>query len=249
MPDPENKGADSNAGGSSTQQVTPEAITKLSQQVEQLNKGIASERSARKAAEENVSRLSKDLQEFKGKVEFTSEEEKVELSKEDAKKLEAWARQKGFVTAEEQQAERQRLQTASLATVQSEAVTEFLSVYPELNDDGKWPAVQAAFNEFKTPMTKAATLKILNKIAQDMGVKGTHSKSSDTDDLARAKARMINNGRLSLGGGQQASGSDGAQTVEDLQRKYPNLSRDQIESRLSEIGTLYDSKKKNGNKK
>ena len=249
MPNEQSNGSDSNADGSSNQQVTPEVITKLESQISQLNQGIASERTARKEAESKFDQVSKDFNEFKGKIEFDSEEEKIELSKEDTKKLEAWARQKGFVTAEEQQAERQRLQTASLATVQSEAVTEFLSVYPELNDDGKWPAVQAAFNEFKTPMTKAATLKILNKIAQDMGVKGTHSKSSDTDDLARAKARMINNGRLSLGGGQQASGSDGAQTVEDLQRKYPNLSRDQIESRLSEIGTLYDSKKKNGNKK
>ena len=239
----ENDGKDNNAGGSSGQQVTPEALAKLEGQVQQLNQGIASERSARKAAEQNFAKVSQDLEEFKSKVEFSSEEETVELSKEDEKKLEAWARSKKFVTADEQQAERLRMQNASLATIQSEAVTEFLSEHPDLNDDAKWPAVQAAFQRFKIPTTKRATREILDEIAEKMGSK-TSRKASDTDDIARAKARLINNGRLSLGGGQQTSGSDGAQSVEDLQRKYPSLSREQIESRLSEIGSLYSKKKK-----
>ena len=242
-------GKDKGSENSSTQTVTPETIEKLSNQITQLNQGIASERTARKAAEQNVAQLSKDLEEFKGKVDFESEEEKIELSKEDEKKLETWARQKGFVTAEEQQAERQRLQVQTLAAVQSDSVTEFLSTHPELDDDAKWAQVQAAFNEYKTPITKAATLKLLNKVAKELGY--DTQKKSDTDEMAKAKARMINNGRLSLGGGQQSSGQqDGTVTVEDLQRKYPNLSRDQIEARVSEINALYtDPNRKTGSKK
>lgn len=238
MPDTEN---DNN------NKVTPETIIKLEGQITQLNQGIASERSARKTAEGNVAKLSKDLEEFKSKVEIAAVEETVDLSKEDEKKLEAWARQQGFVTTAELNAEKLRIQNANLATIQSEAVTEFLTTFPSLNDDTVWAKVQAAFQEYRTPGTKAATLKILNKIATDLGVM-PKGKTSETDDIARAKARMINNGRLTLGGGQQSSGTDGTQTVEDLQRKYPNLSRDQIESRLSEIAQL-PSQSKTGNKK
>jgi hypothetical protein len=246
MPQPQSTEEDKSGG--SDQKVTPEAFEKLSNQITQLNQGIASERSARKAAEDNVAKLSKDLKEFKDKVEFSSEEEKVELSKEDETRLQAWARQQGFVTADQLQAERLKIQTQNLASIQTEATTEFLSSHPDLDDDAKWKEVQAAFNEYKTPMTKAATLKLLNKIAKEMGSEGTKSKGSDTDDLARAKARLINNGRLSLGGGQQSGGQDGTVTVEDLQRKYPNLSRDQIESRVAEINNLYE-KPKTGDKK
>lgn len=249
MPQTENNGETNKTGTTSTQSVTPEAFEKLQQQVTQLNQGIASERSARRAAEQNVEKLSKDLEEFKGKVDIVSEEEKIELSKEDEKKLEAWARQKGFVTAEEQQAERQRLQVQALATIQSESVTEFLTTNPELDDDAIWGKIQAAFTEYKTPTTKAATLKLLNKIAKEEGLLKTQSQKSDTDEMAKAKARLINNGRLSLGGGQQSSGSDGQQTVEDLQRKYPNLSRDQIEARIEEINALYSDPNRKGNKK
>lgn len=242
----ENNNSNNNDGGSSDHQVTPEAIAKLEQQVQQLNQGIASERTARKTAEQNVTKLSKDLDDFKSKVEFSSEEGTIELSKEDEKKLKSWAAQQGFVTIEQQQAERQRLQAQNLATIQKETVDEFLSDHPDLNSDEKWPLVQAEFQKFKTPMTKKATREILDGVAEKMGSQGVR-KSSETDEVARAKAKMINNGRLTLGGGQQSTSSDGEQTVEDLQRKYPNLSRDQIESRLSEIKGLYSGK--TGNKK
>ena len=45
---------------------------------------------------------------------------------EDEKRLEAWAKQKGFVSKDEFQSERQKIQQDSIKNVETQAVNQFL---------------------------------------------------------------------------------------------------------------------------
>jgi len=210
-------------------------VAKLQEQITNLNKGIATYRDESRSSKEAYEKLQKDFEDFKGSVEV-EEDDEVQLNPQDAKKLESWAKKQGFVTAEELEAEKTRLQQESFKNLEAQAVNDFLEKNKEFDDDEKWKEFKSEFSQYKTPTTLEGYKKVFNKILKDLGGSNDLEKGK-----SEARAELEKKGRLSLGGGSQKSGD--AKTVEDFQKKYPNLSKEQIESRLKEIQTLYPEKK------
>lgn len=234
MPDPDKKPED----GTQT-------VEKLAEQVENLNKGIASERDAKQAAEKVAATKAAEADSFKAEVERLQkeveqskkgkEEPKVQLSPEDQAKLDSWAKENGFVKKEELEAEKGRIFNESLRNIESQAIDEFIRTHPEYNDEDKWAKVKAEFGQYKQPTSITAYRNILNKIHKEL--------KGDDDATARARAAEENRKRLGLGGGS-GGGQDADTTLESLREKYPNLSSELIEARLGEIKQLEDARKK-----
>lgn len=232
-----NKGQNGEAGAKI--EVSAEEWGKLQDQITNLNKGIASVRDENGVFKSQNAQLQRELEEFKSKIDFEAEEEEnVQLNPDDQKKLEKWAADHGFVTKEEFNAEKLRIQQESLQSIEKSAVSEFLEKHKEYDKDEEWAKVQAEFQLYKTPTTLEGYKKLLNKIHSELT--GGTSKARE-DGKALARAELHAKGRLSLGGGSQG-GSDKGPDIESLQKKYPNLSREQIEERLSDIGSLYPKK-------
>lgn len=223
-------------GGEGQPDARDEAMKKLSTQVENLTKGIASYRDEAQAA-------TKVAAEAKAALEEAKKEKKpaVELDPKEEAKLKAWAEENGFVTKEALDAERVRIASENSKSVQTTAVAEFLEKHPEYDDDEKWKAVDAEFKLYKTPTSLPEFRNLLERIHKNLG---GGSKDSDRAK-AEAKAELIKRGRLNLGGGSQGGteGSANEADIDKLQARYPNLSREQIEQRLAEIKSLYPAKK------
>lgn len=209
-------------------------IAKLSEQVENLNKGIASYRKEASDAVEVAKDLSDRInsleEKYKEKVKLDLDEE---LSPEEQKKFETWAKAQGVVTQAELDVEKQKSAQENAKTVATTAVDEFLDKHPEYDDDEAWGKIQEEFALYKTPKDIVGYKKLLEKIHKDL--------SGGSDSKARVKAEIINRKRLSLGGKPSNGSGDGdvQAKIDSLQEKYPNLSREQIEARLSEIDTIY----------
>jgi len=226
-------------GEDQTSKIGAEELSSLKEQITNLNKGIASIRDEAQSWKSKYEEISNDLNEFKDKIEFSSEDdEDAKLAPEDQKKLEEWARKKGFVTNEEFEEEKQKVQQDSLKLIESSAVSEFLEKHKEYDNDEQWSKIRLEFGQYKTPTTIEGYRKLLNKIHNELT--GGTSKARE-DGKAQARAEMLTKGRLSFGGGSQG-GHNNDQDVESLQKKYPNLSREQIEERLSDIRSLYPKK-------
>ncbi len=71
-------------------------------------------------------------------------------------------------------------------------------------------------------------------------IKGVSTKEEGGNEV---RAQLVKRDRLSLGGGSQKQGANEV-TVEDLQKRYPNLSQAEIKARLDDINSLYSEKKK-----
>lgn len=218
-------------------------IATLKEQVDNLNKGIASTRDAERQSKEEAAKYKADSLELAKAKEKLAELEKnakpdgIKLSPEDEKKFEALMKEKGVVTKDEMEAEKNRIFNESIKGVENQAVAEFLEKHPEYDKDEEWKKVEAEFALYKTPTSITAFRSILSRIHKDL------SKESDETARAKAKAEIISKSRLGLGGGSQKTGDDGkAKDIADLQKRYPNLSQDQIESRLMEIQKMYPSK-------
>lgn len=239
--DPENKGGSGGGGkeGEGQPDARDEAIKKLTDQVANLTKGIATYRdeaqAASAAAKEADKRATEAVEEAK-----KAAKGKVELDPKDEAKFKAWADEQGYLTKEAMDAERVRLATESFKTVQTTAVAEFLEKHPEYDDDEKWKEIDSEFKLYKTPTTLPEFRKLLERIHKDV------SGDKGTSDRARAEARAELKRRelLQKGGGSQGAGGSGDHEadIDKLQQKYPNLSRDQIEQRLAEINALYPKK-------
>lgn len=213
------------------------SIEELQKQIENLNKGIATYRGEAKTALERAEQAeatAKSLQEALGKNKDADDEELPELSPQDAKRLEAWAKKQGFATKDEILQERQRIQGETLKNIEAQAIDEFVKQHPEYEEDENWNKLKAEFSQFKTPSDIVGFRKILSKIHKDLN-------PGDDDGKARARAEIETKKRLGLGGGSQKTG-DEEMTAEKLQEKYPRLSKDQIQDRLKEIKNLYPNK-------
>ena len=222
------------------EQVTQEVVVKLQEQIENLNKGIASYRDEANSYKENYTKLQQDLEELKGSLKSEDEDDnKVNLNPEDEKRLEAWAKQKGFVSQNEFQAERQKIQQDSIKNVETQAVSQFLEKNPEYDNDEKWQEVLREFQLYRQPTSLDAYSKLLNRIHNDLsgGI-----RKAEEGGRVKEKIETHIKGRLSLGGGHQGSPSDNDKDVDNLQKRYPNLSRDEIRTRLSELESLYPKK-------
>lgn len=221
-----------------------QTVEELTQQIENLNKGIASYRDKSTAAEKAATEATKVATEAKAEVERIKKEaedgkkdKKGEstLSPDDQKKLEAWAKDNGFVTKEELEQEKGRLFNESLKNIESQAIDEFVKTHPEYDDDGLWDKVKAEFAQYKQPTSITGYRQLLNKIHKEL-------KGSE-DAAAKARASEETRKRLGLGGGSQGGASVDT-TLSDLREKYPNLSEELIQARLEEITQLADARQK-----
>lgn len=227
-------------------------VEKLQEQLENLNKGIAkyrddarnsSNEAAAARAEAKAAKAEADS--IRAAIEASKDpdedEEKVKLSLSDQKRLEVWAKSQGFVTQKEMEQERARKFNDSIKNIESQAVEEYLKKYPEVNNDEEWTKIKTQFELYRQPTTLTGYRQILDKVHKEL-------YGSD-DKTAQARAKIEERKRLSLGGGSQKQDSDESK-IEAMQEKYPNLSREQIENRLSEINDLADARaKRNKGKK
>lgn len=221
-----------------------QSVEKLTEQVENLNKGIASERGKAAAAEKIAEEKAKEVESFKAEVDRLKKEseskgkekdEKVQLNPDDEKKLKAWAEQNGFVTKQELEVEKGRLFNESLKNIESQAIDEFIKNHPEYDNDQEWDKVKKEFGQYKQPTSITAYRQLLAKIHKEL--------KGGEEATAKARAAEETRKRLGLGGGSQG-GSTSDTTLESLREKYPNLSSDQIQGRLEEINTLAEARAK-----
>ncbi len=221
-----------------------QTVEKLTEQVENLNKGIASYRDKTTAAETKAEEASKKADAFAAEVERLKQEgqkgkkeddKETALSPDDQKKLEAWAKANGFVTKDEFEVEKGKLFNENLRNVESQAIDEFIKSHPEYNTDEEWDKVKEQFALYKQPTSLTAYRALLGKI---------HKELRGSDEVA-AKARAAEETRKRLGlGGGNGGGSESDVTLEALREKYPNLSTDQIAARLEEINSLAEARAK-----
>lgn len=220
--------------------------TELREQIENLNKGIAGYRDQAnsskeasekaqadaKAAKDEVDRLTKVIEEA---AKPDVDEKEVALAPADQKKLEKWAKDNGFVTKAELDVEKAKLFQESLATIETQAVNEFLEAHPEYNKDENWAKVKEQFGVYKQPTTLVGYRQLLTRI---------HNELNKADEaVARARAQEEQKRRLGLGGGSQKDGGGDEDPIDAMQKKYPNLSRETIISRLEEINNLAQERK------
>ncbi len=213
-------------------------LVKLQSQIENLNKAISSTRgeaaAATKVAEDfriKYETLQKSLEEAKSK-------DTDALDENELKKLEAFAKKTGLVTKEELDQQKAEAFQQSIKSAEDQAIEEFLAANPVFNEDANWNKVKDEFKLYKQPTTLSGYRQLLAKIKKDLG--GADSKEEGGNEV---RAQLLKRDRLSLGGGSQKQGA-GEVTVEDLQKRYPNLSQAEIKSRLDDINALYLNKKK-----
>lgn len=212
----------------------------LSAKQENLNKGIAKYRDEAQAANIKVAELETKLNELNAKIEFRAEDENIDLSKEDQERLEVWARKQGFLTRDELDAERQKTTQETIKNYEAQAINEFLEKHPEYDSDEAWGKIRQEFSSgfYRTPSSLEGYRKLFEKIHKDL----SSSSAAIEEGKNRAKAEIQNKGRLSLGGGSQKTSAE-KETINSLQEKYPHLSKEQIEERMSEINSMYGEKK------
>lgn len=230
MPDPEKP-----EGGAPS-------VEKLTEQVENLNKGIASYRdkadTAEKVAKEataKVDQFAAEIERLKTESNKSKDDKKSEtqLAPSDAEKLEAWAKAQGFVKKEELEVEKAKIFNESLKNIESQAIDEFVKTHPEYNNDDEWSKIKEQFNLYKQPTSLTGYRQVLAKIHKEL-------RGSD-EAAAKARAAEENRKRLNLGGGS-GGGAESDTTLESLREKYPSLSTDQIQARLEEINQLAKSR-------
>jgi len=217
-----------------------QTIAKLTEQIENLNKGISATRDEAKIAVETAKAATDALETFKRENVKRSEPDE-ELSPADQKKFESWAKQKGIVTQQELQSERNKLAGESAKDIANTAVSEFLEKHPEYDEDDEWAKVRAEFELYKTPTDAVGYRKLLERVRESLNPEAKAEKAK-----AQARAEISRKVALTKGGGSQgatAGNADFEAEVDKMQEKYPSLSREQIQTRLSEIKSLYPDKK------
>lgn len=216
-------------------------VEKLQEQIANLNKGIATYRDESQVSKAEVAKAVAKVAELEASIttKDTDDDDKnkeVNLNPKDQEKLDAWAKSQGFVTKAEMEVQKTEIYNASMKTVETQAVNEFLKTYPKYDKDEEWNKVMEQFALYKTPTSLAGYQSLLNKIHKEL--------NPGDDGSARTRAEIETRKRLGLGGGSQKTGDDtAAESIESLQEKYPKLSRAQIESRLAELKALYPAKK------
>lgn len=216
-------------------------VEELKEQIENLNKGIAKYRDdAGKTAKEAVDSKTAaaaatakvaELEKLINDAKDPDEKAPAKLSPEDEKRLESWAKDHNFVTKEEMDKERMRLQADTLRNIETQAVEEFLRQNPQYSDEKEFAKVKEQFALYKQPTSLTGYRNILKKIQGEL--------RGDSDAAARARAAIDNRKRLALGGGGTGKDdSDLKEQLDDYRERYPHLSEDQIVTRLTEINEL-----------
>lgn len=227
------------------------AFNELKEQVDNLNKGIASYRDESQSSKTEAAEAKKEANEAKAALAtLTADFKKLSEKRDDPKapdltaaeeaRFKAYAEKNGLVTKTEFNQERVAEQTAKMKEAENTAVTEFLAKHPEYDEKAKWEEVLESFSQYKVPTTVAGFRNVLEKIHGELSGEG-----KTKDAKAEAKAEIISRARLSMGGGSQKTGDEGAaeEQLEKYKKRYPNLSEDQILQRLADIDALYPAKK------
>lgn len=227
------------------------SVEDLQKQIENLNKGIAGYRDETKTAKTEAEAAKKEAVEAKTAAELAQkaidaakgkvDDKAVKLSDEDQVRLEAWAKSQGFVTKTELDAQSNKIFGETLKNIEDQALSEFLVKYPQFEKDDEFKKVKEQFSLYKQPTSLQGYRSVLSKIIKDLGI-------GADDATARAKAEMANRARLALGGGSQKDDENESQ-IEDFQKRYPRLSRDQIIDRLTEINEIAAERAKRNSKK
>jgi outer membrane murein-binding lipoprotein Lpp len=136
--------ADENKGGTeNAPENKDEVIAKLNEQVENLEKGIASTRNEAKTAKAEAAKATEQATQALTKL---AEIEKIQdkkddgvtLTPEEEKKLAAYAQKHGLVSKADLEAERSQASADTIKGYENQAVAEFLEKHPEYDDDDKW---------------------------------------------------------------------------------------------------------------
>lgn len=205
----------------------------LEQKQANLNQGIAKYRDDAQNANKRAEDLESKVTELESRFNNTSTEK---IDSDDAAMLESWARNKGFVTKEEISKLKQEQVVTNQKQVEEQAVNSFLKKYPQYNTNDNWEKIQKEFKEsFRPQQTIQGYSKILEKIHQLLSISDAEARGGN-----KVRAQLTNNSRLSLGGGNQSTPNEET-TIDDLQKKYPSLSKEQISTRLNEIKSLKKS--------
>ena len=222
-------------------------VEELKEQIENLNKGIAKYRddagkTAKEAADSKTAAAAAtakvaELEKLINEAKDPDEKAPAKLSPEDEKRLESWAREHNFVTKEEMDKERIRLQADTLRNIETQAVEEFLRQYPQYTDEKEFAKVKEQFALYKQPTSLTGYRNILKKI---------HGEFKGGDDAAaRARAAIETRKRLALGGGGTGKDdNDVSEKMDELRERYPHLSEQQIVDRLTEINDSVAAKAK-----
>lgn len=218
-------------------EASPELV-KLQTQIENLNKAISSTRGEAAAAAKLAEEFKTKYESLQKSLEEAKKSDTDELDETELKKLEAFAKKSGLVTKDELEAQRAAAAQQAIKSVEDQAIDEFLKANPEFNEDENWDKVKKEFLLYKQPTTLSGYREILSRIKKDL--KGVDSKEEGGNEV---RAQLVKRDRLSLGGGSQKQGTSEV-TVEDLQKRYPNLSQAEIKARLEDINSLYSDKKK-----
>lgn len=233
----------------------PKTLEELSAKVSDLTQGIASYRDKAQqsekiandakaeaaAAKAEAEAAKKEAEEAK-KGNSNDDDKAIKLSESDQKKLDAWAKENGYVTKAEMEAQRVSLFQESVKGAETQAVEEFISRHPEYSDKEKWDKVKEEFDQYKPPTSLTGYRNLLSKI---------HKQLSESDEKeAEIRAKEEQKKRLGLGGSNNRSDdSEGEMTMEKLREKYPRLSEEQITSRLAEISDLAAAREKRNSAK
>ena len=208
-------------------------IAELEEKQSNLNQGIAKYRDEAQIANQRAEELETKIAELEARFESASPKERVKIDEEDEALLEAWAREKGFVSKEDLERLKSEQLINTQKQIENQAVAEFLKQHPQYDNDENWAKVQKEFQEsFKPQSTVQGYLKVLEKIDKILSLPDAEKRGGD-----KVRAQMSTKGRLSLGGGVQRT-PERENTIEDLQKRYPNLTKEQIAARLAEIDAL-----------
>ena len=238
MPPEENKEPNQEGGDKATEKDYEAKITELEEKQSNLNQGIAKYRDEAQSANKRAEDLEIKLAELEARFDSTSQKEKIKIDEEDEAMLETWAREKGFVSKKDLESLKSEQLISTQKQVENQAVAEFLKQYPQYNTDENWEKVQKEFQEsFKPQPTVQGYLKVLEKIDKILSLPDAEKRGGD-----KVRAQLSTKGRLSLGGGVQMT-PERETTIEDLQKRYPNLTKEQISARLAEIDALHEVKK------
>ena len=120
-----------------------------------------------------------------------------------------------------------------MKSTEATAIDSFVKDHPDADTDDNWQKIQAEFKAwYRQPQSLPEYKQVLEKIYKDLF--GTKE-----DAVAKAKAQERAKSRLSLGGGSQGGDKSNADQIEELQKRYPSLSREQIEEQLEQTDSLY----------
>lgn len=235
MPAPEDgsKGTDTPA----IPQEVADQLAKFGEQVDNLNKAVKEARDDSKTSKTELAEFKTKYDELKQQLEKGVDKDDLDLSEEDLKKFKKFAESNGLVTKEELKKIEAESEKSTLAQVEQQAISELIEKHPEFEDDAEFAKLKEEFQLYKQPTNLTDYRKLLNRIVKDL--KGDDKKEEGANET---RAEIRRRERLGLGGKSPAS-DDKDSELNDLAKRYPNLSKDQLKERLAELNALYPDDK------